>query len=632
MSMDEIKDIFNISKEKLYMRKVNRLFTILLALMVLLTGFSKVAEATAVEEANSNVVERLKGVDRIETSIRVSNKVYPDGSAENVVIAGWGGEVDALTATLLASTKDAPLLLVTDSQYSTIKDELNRLGVKNVYIAGGSAVVSERFEKNLKVAGYNVTRLSGENRYFTAAEIMKEASVDSKHVFLVNGGSEKNDQLADAVAVGPVSGKNKSPILLTFNNKLPQATIDALEGVDQITIVGGNVAVNDSVERTLKNEGYKVDRVKGEDRYETAVEISKKYFGRSAKSILVNDGRVSFADALVGGYLGAKKDAPILLANANQLTDDTKGYVESKMSFTYVLGGAKSISSSVFNKLDEVITPIRNIERVETFKDIAVEFGGGYSLPKNVEIRLSDKEVVTVPVKWSDKDVKVNIPGVYKVEGNLDFTNVKNLEDEAKKRQATINIVVAEKIEVEDEVDKAPFRVVLDYGHGGTDPGAIYNGRREKDDTLRLGKLVTAELRRQGIVVEETRTGDYTVELVDRSRFANRNGRDYYDYFISIHRNAFRPNVAQGSETFVYMTRNPLSVALATNIQKGLKNVGFTDRGVKEGNFYVLRATYAPAVLVEVGFMDSDSDNKIFDDNLEKIAKSIADAVVLQSK
>lgn len=610
------------------MKKVNKLFAIALVLVMLLPGFAKVAEAADVE---SNVVGRVQGSDRVETSIKVSNEVYPDGSTENVVLAGWDGQVDALTATLLASVKDAPLLLVTDSRYSSVKEELERLGVKNVYLAGGPAVIGAKFEENLKKDGYQVSRLSGGDRYYTAAEIMKEADVTSKHVFLVNGGLESDDQLADALAVGPASGRDQSPILLTLRNKVPQATIDALEGVDQITIIGGNVAVSDQVERQLKDEGYQVDRVMGNDRYQTAVEISKKYFAGSQKSILVNDGRVSFADALVGGYLGAKKDAPVLLTNVNQLSNHTKGYVDNKVSFSYVLGGAKSISLNVFNTLDEIIAPTRNIESVETFGDVVVEFGEAYKLPQKVEVGLSDKAVVTVPVEWADQDVDTTIPGVYKVEGDLDFSGVRNLEEAAKQKKATINIAVLKKIEVEDESPKDPFRVVIDYGHGGRDPGSVYNGRQEKNDTLRLGKLVTAELRTKGIVVDETRADDRTVELVERSNFANRNGRDYYNYFISIHRNAHEPNAAYGSETFVYVTRNPLSVALATNIQKGLTDVGFRNRGVKEANFHVLRETYAPAVLVEVGFVDSDSDNKLFDDNIEKIAKSIVEAVMLQA-
>lgn len=65
-------------------------------------------------------------------------------------------------------------------------------------------------------------------------------------------------------------------------------------------------------------------------------------------------------------------------------------------------------------------------------------------------------------------------------------------------------------------------KLCFDYGHGGTDPGAVYQGRREKDDVLSLGKAVAKELRRHGVIVDETRTGDNTVSLRDRSNFENR--------------------------------------------------------------------------------------------------------------
>lgn len=65
-------------------------------------------------------------------------------------------------------------------------------------------------------------------------------------------------------------------------------------------------------------------------------------------------------------------------------------------------------------------------------------------------------------------------------------------------------------------------RLCFDYGHGGRDPGAVYKGRREKDDNLALGKAVAAELRRHGVIVDETRTGDTTIGLRERSNFENR--------------------------------------------------------------------------------------------------------------
>ena len=170
-------------------------------------------------------------------------------------------------------------------------------------------------------------------------------------------------------------------------------------------------------------------------------------------------------------------------------------------------------------------------------------------------------------------------------------------------------------------------KICLDYGHGGNDPGAVYKGRKESEDNLALGGAVAAELRRQGVVVDEIRTTDKAVSLVERSSFANSKG---CDYFISFHRNAFKPEQDKGVETFVYTSPSTKSVQLAEKIQAALVGVGFTNRGVKKANFHVLRETKAPAVLVEVGFIDNSGDNQLFDSKRDEIIKALVKAILSQ--
>jgi len=170
-------------------------------------------------------------------------------------------------------------------------------------------------------------------------------------------------------------------------------------------------------------------------------------------------------------------------------------------------------------------------------------------------------------------------------------------------------------------------RICLDYGHGGSDSGAVYKGRKEADDNLALGKAVAKELRRHGINVDETRTGDKTVSLSERSNFERKGS---YDYFISFHRNAFKPEQARGVETFTYINQRAKAKGLADKIQKELVAVGFTNRGVKKANFHVLRETRAPAILVEVGFIDNTKDNQLFDSKFNKIVEGISKAILLQ--
>lgn len=170
-------------------------------------------------------------------------------------------------------------------------------------------------------------------------------------------------------------------------------------------------------------------------------------------------------------------------------------------------------------------------------------------------------------------------------------------------------------------------RLCFDYGHGGEDSGACYNGRKESNDVLSIGKAVATEVRRHGVTVDETRTSDATVSLQGRSNFENKNK---YDYFISFHRNAFKPEQARGVETYTYLNGDVKSKALAGRIQTYLVALGFVNRGVKEANFHVLRETKAPAVLIEMGFIDNTGDNNLFDSKRNEIIKSITKAVLAQ--
>lgn len=170
-------------------------------------------------------------------------------------------------------------------------------------------------------------------------------------------------------------------------------------------------------------------------------------------------------------------------------------------------------------------------------------------------------------------------------------------------------------------------RLCFDYGHGGEDPGAIYKGRCEKDDVLRIGLAVSKTLRSHGVLVDETRTTDKTMSLKERSDMEN---KKTYDYFISIHRNAFKPEAAQGVETFTYNNQTAKAKSLADKIQRELVAIGFRHRGVKKANFHVLRETKAPAVLVEIGFIDNTNDNALFDSKFNNIVEGITRAILLQ--
>lgn len=171
-----------------------------------------------------------------------------------------------------------------------------------------------------------------------------------------------------------------------------------------------------------------------------------------------------------------------------------------------------------------------------------------------------------------------------------------------------------------------PYSIMLDSGHGGRDPGAVYNGRQEKDDNLRLMLAVGEILQNNGIDVQYTRTTDIYQSPLEKAMIANRAG---VDFFVSIHRNSFpTDNVVSGVESLIY-DMSGVKLEMAENIDSELETVGFVNLGVKaRPNLAVLRRTQMPAVLVEAGFINSNTDNQLFDNSFDAIAQAIAGGIL----
>ncbi|WP_165279868.1 N-acetylmuramoyl-L-alanine amidase family protein [Paenibacillus protaetiae] len=166
------------------------------------------------------------------------------------------------------------------------------------------------------------------------------------------------------------------------------------------------------------------------------------------------------------------------------------------------------------------------------------------------------------------------------------------------------------------------YTVVIDAGHGGTDPGArSVDGRWEKDLNLQISLKLKALLdQEKQIKVVLSRPEDKYVGLADRVTIAEQNKADI---FISIHANSDPKGTATGTET--YYTRES-SKSLADVIHSHLvKGTGLKDRGVKQESLHVTRETTMPAILLETGFLTNQTDvNTVFDDKVQnRIAAEI---------
>lgn len=191
--------------------------------------------------------------------------------------------------------------------------------------------------------------------------------------------------------------------------------------------------------------------------------------------------------------------------------------------------------------------------------------------------------------------------------------------------------------EVPEPVNYGNYKnvVFLDPGHGGRDPGAVYNGLREKDLNMSIYRKLRSELEKLGYTVLTSRDSDVYVDYVtERSEMVNKTDADV---FISIHFNATGVPGANrsGVETYIYEpdddikprinkvahddpTRLSESKRLADNIHNSVVSVaGANDRGVHGSNYAVLRETIKPAVLLELGYIDSPEYKKISDDKYQ---------------
>jgi N-acetylmuramoyl-L-alanine amidase len=166
------------------------------------------------------------------------------------------------------------------------------------------------------------------------------------------------------------------------------------------------------------------------------------------------------------------------------------------------------------------------------------------------------------------------------------------------------------------------FIQVLDPGHGGYDPGAVRNGLREKDLTLKIA-LYTREYINElyeNVKVYLTREKDVFLSLSERAAFANRLNADH---FCSIHINA---GGGDGFESYIYngsYKNKPKTQALRNVLHDTILSLtGFRDHGRREANLAVLRETKMPAVLTENGYIDNPSNAAFLksDANLRKIA------------
>lgn len=171
------------------------------------------------------------------------------------------------------------------------------------------------------------------------------------------------------------------------------------------------------------------------------------------------------------------------------------------------------------------------------------------------------------------------------------------------------------------------MKYLLDYGHGGIDPGAIgIDNLKEKDIVREIGKRVKYHLERHQQTVIESRSNDETVSLTERSNKANSNN---VDLCISIHCNDFPDSSVQGVEIYYYKT-STRGQQLANNVLNEIIRAKLytKNRGLKTDSLHMTRETKMPCILVELGFISNVTDKDLIVNNKENFAIAIVKGIL----
>ena len=283
---------------------------------------------------------RLSGNDRYETCVKISQAGWK--TADNAVLATGENFPDALCAAPLAKKYNAPILITNHKTLNAyVEKEIERLGVKNIFIIGGTGAVSQEIEEKLTAKGIKCIRIKGNDRYETSAAIAEYIGI-SKEVVVATG-----ENSPDALSIASYAALKGMPILLTKSNKLPDSISKymAKSGVTKSYAIGGTAVINDSVFNALPGR----ERLSGKDRYATNAAILEKFASEFDLSSVYFATGENFPDALTGSALAASMKAPIILVNSKIAEGTTKFVHENinKIKAAYALGGNSLVPDSI---------------------------------------------------------------------------------------------------------------------------------------------------------------------------------------------------------------------------------------------------------------------------------------------
>jgi putative cell wall-binding protein len=296
-------------------------------------------------------LQQIGGRDKIETAV-LTSKYQWKSTSEYAIVASQEDFFGSTCAVPLASKFNCPILLTEKNTLSkNTKDEISRLGAKNVYVIGSKDIISESVENELKRNVKTVNRVSGKDQADISVKIALIIG-SCEEIFLVN---EKD--FPDALSIASIAAKKKAPIIITDGKELSTGAIDYINNnsIKQSYIIGGQALVSDNILNRLPNS-Y---RIFGENRYETNIQIIK-HFGDELKldNIFVVPGENinSAIEGIPASVVAESTSSPVLLTG-NIVNPYTNSFIKSNnfnINNAVIIGGDSTLASKDLKIFNEV--------------------------------------------------------------------------------------------------------------------------------------------------------------------------------------------------------------------------------------------------------------------------------------
>ncbi len=411
------------------MKRNKKIITVILilccGLIIGSPGFAAASSSQAI------TLTRLFGETRYETA-RVISEYYNQEKVQNVILSTGNEFADALSASVLAHRKEAPILLtdltVGDSPdaFNYITQYLDPSGT--VYLIGGVGAISSEFEARLYSLGfYNIVRIAGADRYATSEQVARSLEQATTPTAVISSG----ESYPDALSIASFAANKGWPILLTPGNALPRNVADYLaeKKPAKIYITGGTGVISENVENEISVllPEADIERLSGQDRFGTNIAVTQT-FETDPLTVYLATG-YGFADALAGSVLAARNGDPIIFVDPSlpTLPRSTAGYFAKLYSKSLdpdlvSFGGSGVVTYGIIEISSELISGTAKEATIYSIADVsatATQYRS-YSFPATVQAKLYNSETLDVPVKWNSALAETGRIGSRVYEGVVD--------------------------------------------------------------------------------------------------------------------------------------------------------------------------------------------------------------------